>query len=101
MIICMRGKIHENTETSEERFVKKDFLGGETMNQKITNDEIIFVGAGPGDPELITVKGSRALERADRVIYAGSLVNPELLRLCRLGTPVHDSAPLTLEEDKS
>ena len=68
------------------------------MNQKITNGEIIFVGAGPGDPELITVKGSRALERADRVIYAGSLVNPELLRLCRPGTPVHDSAPLTLEE---
>lgn len=60
--------------------------------------EVIFVGAGPGDPELITVKGSRALERADRVIYAGSLVNPELLGLCRPGTPVHDSAHLTLEE---
>jgi len=56
------------------------------------------VGAGPGDPELITVKGSRALEKADRVIYAGSLVNPELLALCRTGTPFHDSAHLTLEE---
>ena len=68
------------------------------MSQKNTNGEVIFVGAGPGDPELITVKGSRALERADRVIYAGSLVNPELLGLCRPGTPVHDSAHLTLEE---
>ena len=68
------------------------------MNQKKTNGEVIFVGAGPGDPELITVKGSRALERADRVIYAGSLVNPELLGLCSPGTPVYDSAHLTLEE---
>ncbi len=60
--------------------------------------EVIFVGAGPGDPELITVKGFRALERADRVIYAGSLVNPELLKICAAGTPAHDSARLTLEE---
>jgi len=68
------------------------------VSQNETNGEVIFVGAGPGDPELITVKGSRVLERADRVIYAGSLVNPELLGLCRPGTPVHDSAHLTLEE---
>ena len=60
--------------------------------------EVIFVGAGPGDPELITVKGFRALERAGRVIYAGSLVNPELLKICPEGTPTHDSAHLTLEE---
>jgi precorrin-4/cobalt-precorrin-4 C11-methyltransferase len=60
--------------------------------------EVIFVGAGPGDPELITVKGYRALESADRVIYAGSLVNPELLKICIEGTPAHDSAQLTLEE---
>jgi len=68
------------------------------MNHKKTNGQVLFVGAGPGDPELITVKGSRALENADRVIYAGSLVNPALLALCRPGTPVHDSAHLTLEE---
>jgi len=68
------------------------------VNQKKINGEVIFVGAGPGDPELITIKGSRALERADRVIYAGSLVNPALLALCRPGTPVHDSAHLTLED---
>ena len=68
------------------------------MSLQNTNGQVIFVGAGPGDPELITVKGSRALEKADRVIYAGSLVNPALLEICRQGTPIHDSAHLTLEE---
>lgn len=68
------------------------------MSLKKTSGEVIFVGAGPGDPELITVKGTRALAQADRVIYAGSLVNPKLLEICRPGTPVHDSAHLTLEE---
>ena len=40
--------------------------------------KVKFVGAGPGDPELLTIKGHRALSEADIVIYAGSLVNPEL-----------------------
>ncbi|CAA7601904.1 sirohydrochlorin ferrochelatase/homocysteine S-methyltransferase [Acididesulfobacillus acetoxydans] len=60
--------------------------------------EVVFVGAGPGDPELITLKGQKALERAERVIYAGSLVNPALLDHCRPGIPLHDSSALTLEE---
>lgn len=68
------------------------------MSQIKMNGNIVFVGAGPGDPELITVKGYKALESADRVIYAGSLVNPELLKICRTGTHFHDSAHLTLEE---
>ena len=42
-----------------------------------------FVGAGPGDVELITLKGYRKLSQADVVIYAGSLVNPDLLQYCR------------------
>ena len=41
--------------------------------------KVSFVGAGPGDPDLITVKGKRLLEEADLVVYAGSLVNPQLL----------------------
>ncbi len=41
--------------------------------------KVYFVGAGPGDPDLITVKGKRLLEEADLIVYAGSLVNPELL----------------------
>lgn len=60
--------------------------------------QVIFVGAGPGDPELLTLKGKRMLETADRVIYAGSLVNPEILKYCREGIPLHDSAGLTLED---
>jgi precorrin-4/cobalt-precorrin-4 C11-methyltransferase len=59
--------------------------------------EVVFVGAGPGDPELITVKGLKALQSADVVIFAGSLVNPALLAEVRPGAVVHDSAPLTLE----
>ena len=40
---------------------------------------IYFIGAGPGDPELITVKGKRLIDEADIIIYAGSLVNPQVL----------------------
>ena len=57
-----------------------------------------IVGAGPGDPELITVKGQRYLSEADVVIYAGSLVNPALLQLCRKDAELHNSASMTLAE---
>ncbi len=57
-----------------------------------------IVGAGPGDPELITVKGQRYLSEADVVIYAGSLVNPALLQICRKDAEIHNSANMTLEE---
>ncbi len=57
-----------------------------------------IVGAGPGDPELITVKGQKYLREADVVIYAGSLVNPELLKLCREDAEIHNSASMTLSE---
>lgn len=59
---------------------------------------IHFVGAGPGDPELITVKGHRLLQEADRVVFAGSLVPVRLLEVCRQEATVIDSAPLTLSE---
>jgi precorrin-4/cobalt-precorrin-4 C11-methyltransferase len=51
-------------------------MRGEHVN---VNNKVYFIGAGPGDPELITVKGRRLLESADLVVYAGSLVNPILL----------------------
>ena len=57
-----------------------------------------FVGAGPGDPELITRKGARLLAEADVVIYAGSLVNPELLDLCKDTAKIYNSASMTLDE---
>ena len=56
------------------------------------------VGAGSGAPDLITLRGARLLGEADVVIYAGSLVNPELLTLTKPGCELHDSAKLTLEE---
>ncbi|MCG8401067.1 MAG: precorrin-4 C(11)-methyltransferase [Firmicutes bacterium] len=59
---------------------------------------IYFVGAGPGDPELITVKGARILSRVQVVVYAGSLVNKELLDMCAPGTVIYNSAGMTLEE---
>ena len=59
---------------------------------------IRFVGAGPGAVDLITVRGQRALAAADVVIYAGSLVNPELLQYAKAGCRAHNSASLTLEE---
>lgn len=57
-----------------------------------------FVGAGPGDRELITLKGYRLLQQAQVVIYAGSLINTELLAYCPEGAECHDSAELHLEQ---
>lgn len=57
-----------------------------------------FVGAGPGAPDLITLRGKTLLEQADVIIYAGSLVNPELLRWKKEGCQVYNSASMTLEE---
>lgn len=57
-----------------------------------------FVGAGSGAVDLITVRGARLLGACDVVIYAGSLVNPELLQYCKEGCQIHDSAKMTLEE---
>lgn len=57
-----------------------------------------FVGAGSGAPDLITLRGAKLLGEADVIIYAGSLVNPELLRLAGPDCEIYDSAKLTLEE---
>ena len=59
---------------------------------------IHFVGAGSGAEDLITLRGTRLLSEADVVIYAGSLVNPALLKRCRADCEIHDSASMTLEE---
>ena len=57
-----------------------------------------FVGAGPGAPDLITVRGQRLLSEADVVIYAGSLVNPKLLEHVKKECDIYNSARMTLEE---
>ena len=59
---------------------------------------VTFVGAGSGAADLITVRGARLLGQADVIVYAGSLVNPELLQLAKPGCRVYDSARMTLEE---
>ena len=59
---------------------------------------VYFVGAGAGDPELLTVKGKRLIDNADTIIYAGSLVNPAVLADRRPDCQVYDSAGMTLEE---
>lgn len=57
-----------------------------------------FVGAGPGATDLITLRGYKYLLEADVIIYAGSLVNKELLSYAKVGAEIHNSAHMTLEE---
>lgn len=59
--------------------------------------KVYFVGAGAGDPELLTIKGKKILEKAEVVIYAGSLVNPDILAYAPQAQ-VYNSAEMTLEE---
>lgn len=67
------------------------------MNEQSKNP-VIFVGAGPGDPDLITVAGRDALEKADLVVYAGSLVSEEMLTWCQPHCRTISSADLNLEQ---
>lgn len=60
--------------------------------------QVHIVGAGPGDPELITRKGYRLVQEADVVIYAGSLVNPAILEACKEGCDIHNSASMSLDD---
>lgn len=57
-----------------------------------------FIGAGPGAPDLITLRGAELLKQADVIIYAGSLVNPTLLETAKQDCEIHNSAAMTLEE---
>ncbi|TCL42303.1 precorrin-4 C(11)-methyltransferase [Harryflintia acetispora] len=59
---------------------------------------IHFVGAGPGAPDLITVRGQRLVRQADVIVYAGSLVNEEILKEAKAGCAIYNSASMTLEE---
>lgn len=59
---------------------------------------VYFIGAGPGDPELLTIKGKKIIDQADVIIYAGSLVNKEVLSGAKEGAQIYNSASMTLEE---
>ena len=63
----------------------------------MSKGKVFFIGAGPGDPELVTIKGQRLIREADLVLYAGSLV-PEVVACARKDAWVEDSSPLCLEE---
>lgn len=60
--------------------------------------KVFFIGAGPGDPELITIKGKKAIECSDIIIYAGSLVNKEVIDYKNKNAALYNSAEMTLEE---
>ncbi|HTU91652.1 MAG TPA: precorrin-4 C(11)-methyltransferase [Gemmataceae bacterium] len=69
-----------------------------SFQERTAAGRVIFAGAGPGDPELLTIKTRQALRRADVVIYAGSLVPEAVLRHAPATAVLHNSAPLTLEQ---
>ena len=61
-------------------------------------EKVYFIGAGPGDPELITIKGQRIVKEADVIIYAGSLVPKEVIDCHKKSAEIYNSASMSLEE---
>ncbi|NOZ48438.1 MAG: hypothetical protein GXP37_00125, partial [Chloroflexi bacterium] len=59
---------------------------------------ITFIGAGPGDPELLTLKAVERIRNADVILYAGSLVNPDVLSYAQPHAQIYNTATLTLDE---
>lgn len=60
--------------------------------------KVVFVGAGPGDPELITLKAKRMIETADTIVYSGSLLNPKLLKYVKKNAKLYDAAAIDREK---
>ena len=64
----------------------------------MNKNNVCFVGAGPGDPELITLKAKKMIETADTIIYSGSLLNPKLLKYAKKGVELYDAAKIYREK---
>ncbi|MDO8662739.1 MAG: precorrin-4 C(11)-methyltransferase [Candidatus Omnitrophota bacterium] len=60
--------------------------------------KVYFIGAGPGDPELLTIKAKKIIEKADIVIYAGSLINKDIIKLAKKDARLYDSSSMNLDE---
>ncbi len=71
------------------------------MNNKFLKSKIYFVSAGPGDPELLTVKAAKILKKSDAVFYAGSLINPLMLKIIKKGAELIDIKSFNFEEIKT
>ena len=89
---------NSSSEYSSRQKPSREASPGVREPQYTIKSPVLFVGAGPGDPELITVKGQNALKQADVIIYAGSLVPETLLQWANPGVKVLNSASMHLEE---
>lgn len=89
---------HSAEEIPDEASYYSLFIVKEKNSRRGGDEMIVFVGAGPGAEDLITVRGQQYLKEADIIIYAGSLVNPGLLQVKKEGCEVYNSAYMTLEE---
>lgn len=77
----------------------KNFTVAVAIDRKYLREgHVEIVGAGPGDPDLVSVRGRQLLERADLILYAGSLVPKELTLCAKAGATVRSSADMSLEE---
>ncbi|MGC8555127.1 MAG: cobalt-precorrin-4/precorrin-4 C(11)-methyltransferase [Candidatus Acidulodesulfobacterium sp.] len=76
-------------------------INNNSMNNKFLKSKIYFVSAGPGDPELLTVKAAKILKKSDAVFYAGSLINPLMLKIIKKDAELIDIKSLNFEEIKT
>ena len=100
-----KNEIKSKTPKKTKSKKKEDTEGKVDEDGKIQATEnikmegkVVFIGAGPGDPELLTIKAMKVLEDADVIIYAGSLVNPDILQYAKSDSQITNSAQLNLEE---
>ncbi|MFL6395591.1 MAG: SAM-dependent methyltransferase, partial [Nitrososphaeraceae archaeon] len=64
----------------------------------IESNTVYFVGSGPGNPELITIKAKKLIEQADIIVYSGSLLNPKILEYTKKDAQLYDAALLDREK---
>jgi precorrin-4 C11-methyltransferase len=96
-MVTARGQGPRATTAPDSGGPSEEALEPDTSTDQPSH-KVLFIGAGPGDAELLTLKGAKALATADVVVYAGSLVPPGVLQHVRRGALIHNSATLTLEE---